>query len=441
MTTSTRSTGPGGFSLIEILISILILALGLLGLGALFPVVIREQRSGTDAINGVIGSNAARATLASSNWANALPDVGGQPHPARGLANPTAFLWDRMRYPNGTPGLIGSVTNTNQIADGLAMGYRPRMNPSDPPTSGMYARNQPHAFGEWLSDELMELSTGKLALGFYDPAGVQFAGAPGVVPAYVDLPVAARLFPTGPGVKPIYVWDVAFQRVPGKRTLYSNTLIAEPIDDGIRAAIFVRRIDPRIQLPEDVTYSEALTGFSRTDGSELPPEQRRLPVGESMDGIPTFDGTDGSGGLRYSAIQKVAVRFDFDDSNTSVAATYGYRDRLYLETGALQTLNPTELRRAFAFLRQPGQKIVDNLGNIYSVVGSGSQPGAMGADIDSDGNPDYLKIDPPVPQDVTIDATTLRATDRDKVAIRQITYTRQPPVSITLVDLLRGGRQ
>jgi prepilin-type N-terminal cleavage/methylation domain-containing protein len=30
------------FSLIEILISVLILALGLLGLGALFPVVLRE---------------------------------------------------------------------------------------------------------------------------------------------------------------------------------------------------------------------------------------------------------------------------------------------------------------------------------------------------------------------------------------------------------------
>lgn len=440
MNTHTQTSSRGGFSLIEILISILILSLGLLGLGALFPVVIREQRNGTDAINGVIVSNAARATLASANWANALPDAGGQPHPARGLIDPTSFLWDRMRYPAGSPGGPGAVRNNTTVTRGLAEGYQRRNNDNDPPTSGMRARNQAYAFGEWLGEELIELDTGKLALGHFDPAGVPFAGVSGTVRGYVDLPVAARLLPSGPGVRPIYVWDVAFQRVPGKRTLNSGQLIAEPFDDGVRAAIFVRRIDPRIKSPDDIGYAEALSGFSRVDGNALAPEQRRLPVGESNDGVPTLDGTDGSGNLRYSAIQTIAVRFDFDDSGTS-AATYGFRDRLYLATGADQPLNPQELRRAYAFLRQPGQKIVDNLGNIYSVVGSGSQPGASGADVDGDGDPDYVKIDPPVPESVTIDDTSLRATDPDRVAIRQVAYTRQPPVSITLVDLLRGGRQ
>lgn len=439
MNNRINTSSRDGFSLIEILISILILSLGLLGLGALFPVVIREQRNGTDAINGVIVSNAARATMGAANWANALPDESGQPHPARGTTDPTAFLWDRMRYSAGSPGGPGSVRSNVQVNRGLAEGYRRRNNDTDAPTTGMLARNQEYAFGEWLGEELIELDTGKLALGHFDPAGVQYAGTPGTVRGYVDLPVAARLLPSGPGVRPIYVWDAAFQRVPGKRTLSSGQLVAEPFDDGVRAAIFVRRIDPRIKTPDDIGYAESLSGFSRVDGNALAPEQRRLPVGETNDGVPTLDGTDGSGGLRYSAIQTIAVRFDFDDSNPGVAVTYGYRDRLYFSTTS--GLTAQELQRAYAFLRQPGQKIVDNLGNIYTVVGSGSQQNASGANADGNPDPDYLKVDPPVPESVTIDDTSLRATNQDRIAIRQIAYTRQPPVSITLVDLLRGGRQ
>ncbi len=56
------------FSLIEILIAVIILGLGLLGLAALFPVVIREQRIGTDNVLGVTVANSARAIVDGPDW-------------------------------------------------------------------------------------------------------------------------------------------------------------------------------------------------------------------------------------------------------------------------------------------------------------------------------------------------------------------------------------
>jgi hypothetical protein len=60
------------FTLVEILISIMILALGVLGLGVLFPVVIREQRMGVDASTGIVVANTAKDYLTTPLWGGAL---------------------------------------------------------------------------------------------------------------------------------------------------------------------------------------------------------------------------------------------------------------------------------------------------------------------------------------------------------------------------------
>ena len=72
-----------GFTILEIMISVLILGLGLLGLGALFPVVIRSQRLGADASYGAIAADAARAQLQNMDYESALPSQPLVPPPQR----------------------------------------------------------------------------------------------------------------------------------------------------------------------------------------------------------------------------------------------------------------------------------------------------------------------------------------------------------------------
>ena len=55
------------FTLIEVLIAILILALGLLGLGAVFPVVITQQRNANAVVEGESVASMAESIVRSSN--------------------------------------------------------------------------------------------------------------------------------------------------------------------------------------------------------------------------------------------------------------------------------------------------------------------------------------------------------------------------------------
>src|SRR5688572_3958289 len=68
----SATNAPRAFTLIEVLIAVLVLALGLLGLGAVFPVAVRAQRISSDDVLGTAAVNSARAYLNSYNFHSAM---------------------------------------------------------------------------------------------------------------------------------------------------------------------------------------------------------------------------------------------------------------------------------------------------------------------------------------------------------------------------------
>jgi prepilin-type N-terminal cleavage/methylation domain-containing protein len=165
-----------GFSLIEILIAILVLAFGLLGLGALFPVVVSQQRDAADRTQGPAAASSIRASL-----------FGGT----------TVADWE-----------------------GLAAGLVPSANaPEEQVKRWAFAANDQSGLSH---NRIRAFEDGSLTLN-----------APGQ-PAET-IPAVARVYPSPfSSVSPQFVWDVALRRTSAAQPM-EVALFVRRLDTGIRA--------------------------------------------------------------------------------------------------------------------------------------------------------------------------------------------------------------
>lgn len=408
---------PGrGFTLIEILIAVIILALGLLGLGVVFPVVIREQKIAQDRIYGTLAENNIRSMLAGMGNLNKPPQLNASDY-AMGVLTLEYTGWAALKEdwnyyktiagtaplrPDGRPnfanrfdfstrGLWVTDWNQNRLAPTGGDGYRQSGNVqivgADTLNTAVANEFPPSLLAEFVAQFG---NAGRYQRWFFE----------------LSIPLSQRINPAANPADdtPAYVWDFVV-----RRKLESDDPRA------LQVAVFVRRVDPALRpipRPSATAGNLEIPVREQILSSTLAAANQRLPVGEDADGLPTFDGTDGTtppGGLRYSGVHAIDASFAFNDVPAGGATDNA--KRVWIKLGQPVGAFPNDP----ALAQQIGQRLVDNLGNTYTVVGSDGQ---------------YVKVDPPVP-------TTVLDSDPDPMleSIRQLAFTAQIPVSVFIVEI------
>jgi type II secretory pathway pseudopilin PulG len=330
MRRATAARVARAFTLIEVLIGVLVMALGLLGLGAIIPVIVREQRLASDATLGVTAASDARALFET----------------------------------------------------------RPDFNPGNTAGGGVPVT----AWDLWLDKQGWSPLSGAGAFEF-EPWGPEFDSAtgnftfapPAAAPYKATLTVADRLWPIG-SRRPAYVWDLVARRVPGEATAtpWPSTAVQQ-----LQIAIFVRRLDQNIRVPANSTLFDVVTGNALGNS--------RFPVAVDSNGLPT---NNGQGQYAEPIVAQASIYYIANQP----------RDRL--------TINGTSVEVDLASVT--GQKLVDNLGNVYTVRG-----------VPEDGLGSVV-VEPPVPPSVD-------PTNAGNV-LTQVVFTPQVPAAVRVVTVTRPAK-
>ncbi len=305
-----------GFTLIEVLVAILVLALGLLGLGAIFPIVIAQQRNAVAIVEGESVASVAEAVVTSSSeiidfsdWFD--PTVAPPNNFGKAAASDTFYSYEWVVGPLAP---YGSYPNQ----PGFEGGFGGSSN------------------GQWFVDlENLPVMANPLEMNQV-------------------LTVADRLIPQPySGKEPKYVWDIVARRVPGS---------GRP-----QLGIFIRQIDHRIHVPLASTLSDVLV---IGDGTNEPV----LPVAIDLtNGRPAVDdGRAGSTNIVYAAVQTLQVQvvkdhldwLIFEDANnfmldTSISFAAQKGQKLLDNTGTVRTvLGPPSVDTNIPLLQDPTVRIV-----------------------------------------------------------------------------------
>lgn len=269
MRTSTRA-----FSLIEVLVSVLVLALGLLGLAAVFPAVLSQQK---DVVLSRTADSAKSSIRELFSRASSLSSENS-------LVNLNLLALDSFISASGVPQCPEEVEYSGQWEVDWVWNRLPNV----------------------VGDEYFDLGTIRLGGGTYrtciddNADGVAESQVLQTIPVTV-LRSMARMYPQPySGLQPEYIWDL----VPRKRK-----------DGTLQVAVFVRRIDPAISIPGGSTLSEVLVGQIDVDQQTV----SVFPVAED----PTTGVPSGNGRGVYSAIRSAPLTIVQTGSVTLAAVSRG----------------------------------------------------------------------------------------------------------------------
>ncbi len=432
MTGCPKDNRGAGFSLIEVLIAVMVLAVGLLGLASVFPVVITQQRRASDVVLGGVAASEARDQIAVNS------DIAGELLSQDGFADPDEPDLDGDRVPNETTGQDSDVdsdgdgvpdTFDQDVRDGVypwgtdepifgqGFNYRSNNRRYNQRTGFSYLWEADWRWGDAvrLPDRYFDDYLADGGVRYRDPIERQRAG---VNQGDADLPVGARLVPgpfSVPGGAydgPQFVWDFVPRRTP---------------EGGLQMAVFVRRIDTGIRVAEGRTLSEMLV--TEQPGSAA----FRFPVGrDPTTGEPTQDGTG-----EYSVPLSVSLipvpTSDYQYSSEARSGLPVLLDAVRLDFSSLgdeelATARPAEMR----FLAQVGQRFVDNFGVVRRVV---EVLDIESNEIDLRVEPGYqlTQLYPPFDSALFNSSEALREIARSG-KLRQAVFTPQVPADVFVME-------
>lgn len=377
------------FTLIEVLIAVLVLALGVLGLAAVFSVGIPQQRIAGEQLMGLNTLQSARAVLLNDKRLN---DPRSPIDPAQ--------MQDRGWY-----GLQQKV--------------------ADDPGQVLDPDETWSPVGEWIlpadvpgEDEKM-IYLDPVADGSDGDAGeIVIESATGLPQLAARIPVSERLVPAPytPGAEPQYVWDFVARRVPSGALDPATGLRAPTRKDPIEIAVFVRRVDPGIQVPlRDRSDADDRVRFGRrlrlSDlltmnaeqitgdlGGQIPEALRVVPVSaDPATSEPRRDGRtlSSSGqvgqyatpiGVGVADTGKEYPRLNQGPGGGGRQNEIIPRNRIPLAPGGAAPEDLNRLRLA----SQVGQTLIDRFGNVYRIVG-------VDDELSEETGARVVIVDPPVP--------------------------------------------
>lgn len=280
-----------GFTLLEVLIGVLVLSLALLGLAAVFPVVVRTQRIARDTVVGTGMLEAAESAVRSHQ-----------------------VFTRRLNVSDTSNGLAAYSRNLAQAPEAIQTKWEASLDSSNG-TRRLY-----------LDNGRLRLSTNNFGtMGTLERLNIQ----------------------TGSANDATLIWDMA-ACLAGEQTTVTPP-IGGPLSGvsllpvrPVRIALFVRRIDARIRIPNGSTFANELVS------------DRIVPIGTSalVDGELSGDGRGGY----YSAPMYANV----------TAALQSKRNGPY---DVLEFNTPNNGRSAVSqAIGLPGQFLVDNLGGVHRVL-------------------------------------------------------------------------